>query len=634
MCRKLAELIATVPVLIGIAFAQSAPQNLAFEDGQPGAFPQGWAVPTPGYAAKLTPENAKAGRLCLELARNGESTQGRFGNLMQSFDATAYRGKRVRFRAAVRISSVAQGDRAQLWLRVDRHNGEMGFFDNMDDRPIREWEWRYYEITGDIEADADRINIGMILLGSGKAWIDDASFDALGETPTVTVEAARAFGYVRYFHPSDQAVHTDWTSFAIRGAREVESARDDTELAQKLTSLFSPMAPTVRVLTSAHKYALPADLLPPKGVADPKIAYWRHLGDGLTSPSPKAYHSERIQEGALGAGRISIDFLRSLGFRSRPLAPDSPWSEDVGGGVRVWVPLALYVDSQGTLPHAPPIAPEPAMGVKPVWSVADRGTRLGDVIIAWNVFQQFYPYFDVVNTDWSTELRRALEGAATDKDDAAFTATLGHLVAALHDGHGNVGKGFQRATLPLCWDWIEGKLVITAVAPAVRARISAGDAVLNINGHNAGEALADREALISGATKQWIRYRALQDLARGNEGETVNLEVEPFSPSGKATDILLQFETGHPLEERRPAKVEEIEPLIYYIDVSHVSDADFQSALLLLEKAHGIVFDFRGYPSNLQPPTVFSDASKRYVPEERPMAFPDRAVARPDRHAV
>jgi hypothetical protein len=44
----------------------------------------------------------------------------------------------------------------------------------------------------------------------------------------------------------------DWTSFAIKGAREVESARGDTELARKLTSLFSPMAPTVRVLTSAQ----------------------------------------------------------------------------------------------------------------------------------------------------------------------------------------------------------------------------------------------------------------------------------------------------------------------------------------------------------------------------------------------
>ncbi|PYT31437.1 MAG: hypothetical protein DMG57_05275 [Acidobacteria bacterium] len=123
---------------------------------------------------------------------------------------------------------------------------------------------------------------------------------------------------------------------------------------------------------------------------------------------------------------------------------------------------------------------------------------------------------------------RALESAATNKNDIAFTDTLRRLVAALHDGHGNVVKSSQRAALPLSWDWIEGKLVITAVAPAVSARISAGDAVLKINGRNAGEALADREALISGATPQWIRYRALQDLARGNEGENVNLEIEPF----------------------------------------------------------------------------------------------------------
>ena len=223
MCRKLAELIATVPVLIGIAFAQSAPQNLGFENGPPGAFPQGWVVPTPGYAAILTSENAKAGAHCAELSRSAGSTQGRFGNLMQTFDAAAYRGKHVRFRAAVRISSVARGDRAELWLRVDRQNGEMGFFDNMDDRPIREPEWRYYDITGDIESDAERINIGIMLLGSGKAWIDDVSLEALGDTPALPVEAPRAFtrrglaneiafarlfGYVRYFHPSDQAFRT------------------------------------------------------------------------------------------------------------------------------------------------------------------------------------------------------------------------------------------------------------------------------------------------------------------------------------------------------------------------------------------------------------------------------------------
>ena len=36
--------------------------------------------------------------------------------------------------------------------------------------------------------------------------------------------------------------------------------------------------------------------------------------------------------------------------------------------------------------------------------------------LAWNVFQHFYPYFDVVQADWPAELRRALSSAATDED--------------------------------------------------------------------------------------------------------------------------------------------------------------------------------------------------------------------------
>ena len=33
-------------------------------------------------------------------------------------------------------------------------------------------------------------------------------------------------------------------------------------------------------------------------------------------------------------------------------------------------------------------------------SAEDRATRLAAVALAWNVLQHFYPYFDVVQTDW------------------------------------------------------------------------------------------------------------------------------------------------------------------------------------------------------------------------------------------
>ena len=57
---------------------------------------------------------------------------------MQSIDATPYRGKRLRFRAAVKMAEAGAGGRAQLWFRVDlaAQGGtpRTGFFDNMQDR--------------------------------------------------------------------------------------------------------------------------------------------------------------------------------------------------------------------------------------------------------------------------------------------------------------------------------------------------------------------------------------------------------------------------------------------------------------------------------------------------------------------
>jgi hypothetical protein len=34
---------------------------------------------------------------------------------------------------------------------------------------------------------------------------------------------AKLFGYIRHFHPSDEAARTDWNQFAIDGVRGVES---------------------------------------------------------------------------------------------------------------------------------------------------------------------------------------------------------------------------------------------------------------------------------------------------------------------------------------------------------------------------------------------------------------------------
>jgi len=104
--------------------------------------------------------------------KDGDAGTNLFGTMTTRLDAAAYRGKEIKFKAAVKVAE-GQG---QLWLRVDRKSNERGFFDNMDNRPIQPGEWKGYEITGKVDTDAYRIFFGCFLKGKGKLWVDDLQF--------------------------------------------------------------------------------------------------------------------------------------------------------------------------------------------------------------------------------------------------------------------------------------------------------------------------------------------------------------------------------------------------------------------------------------------------------------------------
>ena len=97
------------------ANTDTGPVNLDLENGTVGQVPTGWFVPGPslqaGYSARLIEDLPRQGRHCGLLS--GESVKGSgwaIGNLMQTFDATSYRGRGVRFRAAVRAEVAGVGN--------------------------------------------------------------------------------------------------------------------------------------------------------------------------------------------------------------------------------------------------------------------------------------------------------------------------------------------------------------------------------------------------------------------------------------------------------------------------------------------------------------------------------------------
>jgi len=346
--------------------------------------------------------------------------------------------------------------------------------------------------------------------------------------------------------------------------------------ARQSSSSFEPVAPTIRVYTGAEP-PRPAALAP---AGDAQLTRWHNIGFGGESPS--------------GPYR-----------RDRPREPGSAWKAsdiygmDLGRGVKALVPLAVYADAAGTLPHrAAPAEPAPRFPAG-LWSASDRATRIGDVIIAWNVLRHFYPYFDVVGTDWEAVLPWALREAAADRDGGEFYTTLRRMVAELKDGHGRVTnqRAAQPNRVPIAAEWIEGRLVVTGLAGAAAGQVKAGDEIVSINGTPAAAALADAETLISGATPQWKRVRSSYEVLSGPSGQPCELTVRPVGGTANK-GVRLTYEQAMVIaSDPRPTNaLAELEPGIWYVDVTRAQDKDVDEALPKLAMAKGIVFDMRGYP--------------------------------------
>ncbi len=592
------------------AMTASAADDLRwhFDSDETGASPAGWFVPPAvaagGFAAEVVAGGAHEGERCVKLARR-EAGAGGFGNLMRSLPAEPYRGRRIRLTAAARVEG---GGRVQLWLRVDRPGDQPGFFYNMSDRPITAASWSPGEIVGDVAEDAETINFGCMLIGDGPAYVDTVSLSVIGDSAQLVerpralsagglqnvAALARLAGYVRHFHPSDEAARADWFALTQAGVRAVESAADAGELAAALQAWAHPIAPTVRVYAGSAPPPPLSDAIE-GGVQERRVIYWRHRGfGGDAEPGSASIYSSRRQSSLIEEGNLP----EGIPDPRRPLTVDLP------GGVRAEIPLAVFANNDGTLPRGSGAEAMSKVGVAGS-DASDRPARLANVILAWNVLQHFYPYFDLVATDWQAVLRESLTAAAVAKDGAEYCHVLESMAARLEDGHAGASCPQDAAWFgpALLWAWVENRLVITHVAPGALADVRPGDVVTTIDGRPAADALKAAEGRISGATPASRRYiAAARELRRGPRGSGMVLGIEPGPASERDAPFpltVLRTVQLYELREPHPAKIAEIRPGYWYVDLDRIRDDDFRAALPSLNAASGIVFDLRGYPGNL-----------------------------------
>jgi hypothetical protein len=97
-----------------------------------------------------------------------------FGTIMQQTDITEYLGRKLEYSAVVRTNKVS--DWAGLWVRLDDSNIKMLWFDNMQNRPITgTTDWKEFHIAFDVPKKSQILNFGILIVGSGCVWINNAS---------------------------------------------------------------------------------------------------------------------------------------------------------------------------------------------------------------------------------------------------------------------------------------------------------------------------------------------------------------------------------------------------------------------------------------------------------------------------
>jgi len=109
-----------------------------------------------------------------------------FGTYMQIFKADDYRGKRVRFSAAVRTQGVEGW--AGLWMRIDGPDViHPVSFDNMQDRPLQgDTACKRHSVVLNVARNATHVACGLLLSGKGQASLDSVRFEVVDNSVQVT----------------------------------------------------------------------------------------------------------------------------------------------------------------------------------------------------------------------------------------------------------------------------------------------------------------------------------------------------------------------------------------------------------------------------------------------------------------
>jgi C-terminal processing protease CtpA/Prc len=588
--------------LAGPAAAQITRFNissyLGFENGIPGAHPPGW-LSTAGVV--VDGQIAHSGKNSLRIDRDASSA-GTFTtiNLTLPLDFAA---KNVVWSGWVRTENV--NGAAAIWLREDGTTPSLAFATTQGLNVNGTQNWTQYSISVPELSDGKSLIFGFLLLGTGRAWVDDLQLLADGVpvaqaaprvvTPLDTdhefdsgskinltaltglqvqnlATLARVWGFLKYHHPAVTGGkhHWDYDLFRVMPQVLAAGSRDAalSAISGWIGALEAPSACTTCATLDPNNLHLAPDL---DWIYDESL-----LGRDLSQTLQGIYRNRTV---------ASAQFYISL----------------VPG---VGNPSFDHELSYGSL------------------RIPDLGYQLLALFRVWNMVQYFYPNRAIMSDDpsssqdyWKQVLLDSIPRIGLAANSLSYQQELIRFIAKIHDTHANLWSSIAARPpigtcyLPVDVRFVQGSPVILRYTSATGGPASGmmpGDVIQQLDGVAITDLVAQWTPLYADSN-QAARLRDIgQYLTRGPCGKA-SLVVERggqilnLTPTRMSTDAL-DFSATY-THDLPGDTFQMLTRDVAYLKLSSVKVADSAKYIQSAAGSKGLIIDIRNYPSEF---VVFS----------------------------
>ncbi len=392
-------------------------------------------------------------------------------------------------------------------------------------------------------------------------------------------------GQVRYHHPGDAVVNTNWEQFLAESAYLIANAADEATALQLLRSQLSRIAPDIIINGQAG-----ADR---QLTANSTVRVWRQ--NGYVDEIPDATVIFRREP-------ISVAMSQLGSESSLPAAAQFEYRDSL---IQAIVPQAAAVSGQQTLPVGSAFSRSERFQIPtsldhPMVCLASAGE-------IWSIIDNFFPYFSQIEVDWQAELLPLLQ-SCVNNDRIEFEKQLHLSLTKLQDNHlsllsANTHRWLGSFYTPVRFEWLEGKLVAVHKTSAVND-IELGDELLEVNGRPIQELFAQMVQYALTSPHQAATIVAQRYLLRGYQGTSFQLTLR--NKSGQLYQSTQQAnqngifaaEVSAKLSQRQLPQFQQLSPDIAYVNVSKTAPEHMESTLSQLRQSKAVVLDLRNYPQS------------------------------------